>query len=237
MSGSVFAQEMGFGCFGLVGGFVGYGVQQYTPGGINAYINDVNEFNKGVINVPLSDFKQMQGFRVGANVFRNNYSGFIITAKGFYQLMSEKQEVRFNDAVLPTIHSFEMRVKEFAIGLDLGMEISKKFHWKVLDLTLMYNIYQFKTQSNSVKGIVEAATYQNPEVNIEYTLGTGFVYYVVEKYISVEGSFGITSLTANTLRESSGNYLKLLSSSKVVGSAIQSGGLSALIQLNISLPM
>ncbi len=235
---SVHAQEMGFGCLGLVGGFVGYGIQQYQPGGINAYILDLNEVYKGSMVTELSKFHQMQGYRLGLNIYKKDFSGFIVSFKTSYQALSEKQEVTIQQgSSVPTINTYETRLKSYSVGTDVGMQITKSFQWKVVDAWVSYNTIQFSTQTNSVYGIIESNTYKTPEKQFGYSLGTGFIYYLIEKYVSLEGSVGITTLHANTLQDESGKSLQLISNNKEVTHAIQSGGLAASFQLNLSFPL
>ncbi len=231
---------MGFGCLGLVGGYIGYGVQQYQPGGINAYIADVNAVCKDSISVPLSKFSQLKGYRFGLNFFRYNYRGLTFSLKGYYQSLNEKQDVKFSPSfsgAVPTIHTYEVTSKNFGIGVDVGIAITPTFHWKILETWFLYNTYQFNTSVNTVYGITSSETYKDPETNIGYTLGTGFVYYLIDKYVSVEGSVGISRLVVSMLRTDAGNYLKLESNKKVVTHIIQSGGLTAVLQVNFSFPL
>ncbi len=232
------AQEMGFGCLGLVGGYIGYGAQQYQPGGINAYIIDVNEFNKDSIPTPLSKFTQLNGYRFGLNFVRFNYSGLVIAVKGYYQSMNEKQDTKFiRPGFITTIHTYEVTSKNIGIGVDVGMAITPIFHWKILDSWILFNNFQFHTSINTVYGITSSETYKDPDTNIGFTLGTGFIYYLIDKYVSVEGSVGITRLTSSMLKSESGKYLKLESNQKVVDHIIQSGGLTAVLQINFSFPL
>lgn len=237
-AGTLHAQELGFGCLGLLGGFAGYGVQQYQPDGLNAYVADLNSVFKDSIATPLSKFKKLQGYRLGLNFFRRNYSGFIFTFKGFYQSLSEKQEVTVHDpASIPTIHSYEVRLKNFGIGVDMGMEVTKRFHWKVIDAWALFNTVQFQTQYNSVYGIIESITYHNPTYELGYTLGTGFIYYLIDKYVSVEGSVGVSNFQTNILKDDAGNSLRYRSTGTEVESAVKRGGLTAVLQLNLSFPL
>jgi hypothetical protein len=239
IAGTLHAQEIGFGCLGLVGGFAGYGVQQYQPDGINTYMADLNILFKDSIATPLSKFQKLQGYRLGLNFFRENYTGFIFTFKGVYQFMSEKQEVTVHDpAKTPTIHTYEVRLKNFGIGVDIGMEVTKRFHWKVVDVWALFNVVQFQTQYNSVYGIIASTTYHNPNYEFGYSLGTGFIYYLIDKYISVEGSVGFSNFHTNTLKDDAGNSLRLRSNNdQEVQNAIKSGGLLAIIQINFSFPL
>ncbi len=233
------AQEMGFGCLGLVGGYIGYCSQQYQPGGINAYILDVNEFNKDSIAVPLSNFNQLKGFRFGLYFFQFTYTGFVVTVKGYYQSLNEKQDVRFfGPGAVTTIHTYEVISKNIGFGMDVGMEITTSFHWKILESWLLFNNFQFNTSVNTVFGITSSETYKDPETNVGYTVGTGFIYYLIDKYVSIESSVGVSKLKTNMLKGNSGKYLQLESGNqKSVDNSIQSGGLTVVLQINFSFPL
>ena len=84
------AQTFGFGCLGFVGGYGGYSYQKYQPGALNDYIDNINYTYEDSLSSRLDKFGKADGYRLGLNFFRAKYKGFIITAKGFYQNLSEE---------------------------------------------------------------------------------------------------------------------------------------------------
>src|ERR1035437_10126384 len=91
---NVQAQNFGFGCLGLVGGYAGYSYQVYKPTGLNDYIGffNLNPVRKDSLKGPMQNFGKSAGYRVGVNFFRADIRGLILTAKGFYQDLSEESD-------------------------------------------------------------------------------------------------------------------------------------------------
>ena len=56
------AQDFGFGCLGLVGGYAGYEIQNYKPTGLNTFMKDSLSNN-------IDELESMKGFRLGINFF------------------------------------------------------------------------------------------------------------------------------------------------------------------------
>ena len=85
-------QAFGFGCLGFVGGYGGYSYQIYKPTGLNNYVKAFNMLHSDSLDSPMGQFGKSNGFRIGLNFFRANIEGFILTAKGFYQVLSEQNK-------------------------------------------------------------------------------------------------------------------------------------------------
>ena len=94
--GCSICQSFGFGCLGFVGGYGGYGYQKYNAPGLNNYVKEFNENYKGSLASPMGNFGTETGYRVGINFFRANIRGFILTTKGFYQSLTEKNSATIN---------------------------------------------------------------------------------------------------------------------------------------------
>ena len=127
------AQTFGFGCLGFVGGYGGYSYQKYHPGTLNDYINNYNISYSDSITTPFAKFGQADGYRLGLNFFRAKYKGFIITAKGFYQDLSEKHEAKEHFSNGDGNTSLELEIRNWALGIDLGTEITGALSWKIVD--------------------------------------------------------------------------------------------------------
>ena len=133
------AQSFGFGCLGFVGGYGGYSYQVYKPTGFNEYIQDFNDNRQDSLSTSMSKFGKAQGFRVGINFFRADIRGFILTAKGFYQLLTEKHDALVNSSFGNTSTISELSIKNWGVGIDLGTALTGGISWKVIDAALLFN--------------------------------------------------------------------------------------------------
>ena len=89
---AVNAQSFGFGCLGFVGGYGGYSYQEYKPNGLNNYVDVFNQVRSDSLISPMEKFGKASGYRVGLNFFRAKMDNFVLTTKGYYQLISENHE-------------------------------------------------------------------------------------------------------------------------------------------------
>jgi len=147
-SNSSFGQAVGFGCLGFVGGYGGYSFQRYNPAGLNEYIRVFNVNRDGSLNSKMSNFGTAKGYRVGINLFRANLEGFILTTKGFYQSLSEKQDASESIIDGDITTSFKVNIKNWAVGVDLGTSLTKALSWKVIDAALLYSSASFTDTRN-----------------------------------------------------------------------------------------
>ncbi|HZW39881.1 MAG TPA: hypothetical protein VFF33_11330 [Ignavibacteriaceae bacterium] len=227
------AQSFGFGCLGFVGGFGGYSYQIYQPDGLNNFVDNFNTSNSDSILSPLDKFGKATGYRVGLNFFRANLSGFILTTKGFYQLLTEKNSADIGTPQKRNSLSSELKLKSWGIGFDLGTSITSNFSWKVIDAAVLFtSIDLTNTQQYPGKTII---TKYKASSNIGYSIGTGFILSVIEDYISLEGLAGYTVFTAKNVKDSNDNKLSI--NNQGVEDFITNGGFNAVIQLNVQFPL
>jgi hypothetical protein len=233
----VHGQSFGFGCLGLVGGFGGYSYQKYQPAGFNDYISEFNSIRSDSIRSPMSRFGAAHGFRVGLNFFRADFQGFILTTKGFYQSLSEKHYAEVQSSAGQSNYNYELRLNNWGLGLDLGTSITQSFSWKVIDAAILFNNIRLVDNKNYPGGYTEVAEYKN-ESTVGYTIGTGFIYSIVEGYISAEGLIGYTQIIIKTMKLDDGTELTINENSSVpMTNFIDNGGFTIVLQMNIGFPL
>jgi hypothetical protein len=231
---SLSAQSFGFGCLGLVGGYVGYSYQVYNPTGLNTYIQAFNLAKKDSAQGPLQNFGKSSGYRVGINFYRADLRGFIFTAKGFYQSLGEESDASFSTSLGTSNTSLDYKLTTWGLGFDLGTTITSFLSWKVLDAALLFNSAQLTNTTNSPGAITNIITYKSDKQAIGYTFGTGFILAVVDQYITLEGLAGFTYLKIDNVKQD--NSVSNDSPS-AISNFIASGGFNAVLQLNIGFPL
>ena len=237
----IFSQDIGFGCLGLIGGFVGYEIQNYKSQTINLYSQFYNEKNKNSIVDPFKKFGEARGFRFGLNLFRKNYSGFIVTIKTSYQEISEKdnQVIFVNGS--EQINMLELDFRNFSLGIDLGTTITPALSWKVIEASLIYYQTEIVETVNpaGMQSSIKYYKHKNPEFG--YNLGTGFILHLIKNYISLEGSASYSIFNIKEVTDDDGKIFfydnpeqNLMQTRE---NLITSGGVNLVIQLNIGFPI
>jgi hypothetical protein len=232
------AQNFGFGCLGFVGGYGGYSYQKFQPGSLNDYIDNFNLIYKDSLRTPLDKFGKADGYRLGLNFFRAKIKGFIITAKGFYQNLTEKHEAtEYLDGGKGNT-TLELVIINWALGIDLGKQITGGLSWKVVDAAVLFNRSKFTSTQNLPNAVTIVDQYNSDRTSIGYTIGTGFILELWEEYISLEGVAAFTQFNINRMRTDdgklfAGNADEISSDKKF----IEKGGFNAVIQLNVGLPL
>ncbi|MDP2301588.1 MAG: hypothetical protein Q8N03_04065 [Ignavibacteria bacterium] len=234
-----YSQEFGFGCLGFVGGFVGFESSAFKPNDFNNYVSDFNETRKDTLSQQLDSFGDAKGFRFGINFFRHNYNGLLITLKSSFSSLNQKNNAAFLSNNLTFTHSYDLQLQNFAIGVDFGTSISSLLDWKVIDAALILNRTKLTRTRNSPNQSSQIDNYSAEKIAIGYTLGSGFILKIVSDYISLEGSIGFTFFEVGRMKNSENNsYLTYRESSDVpMEKFIKAGGLSGIIQLNLSFPL
>jgi hypothetical protein len=232
------SQAFGFGCLGFVSGYGGYSYQIYKPEGLNGYIAVLNETREDSLVSPMSNFGKTSGYRVGINLFRAKVTNFVLTAKGFYQSVTEKHESLeriFNGTRSTT---FKLDLKNWGIGLDLGIAITNSLSWKVIDGALNFNNVTFTNTENSSGAQTIVKKFKTTSTSLGYSFGTGFILEVVDQYFSIEGVAGYTEISIDQLQLDDGTLLTVNENSSVVmDNFISSGGFNAVIQFNVGFPL
>jgi hypothetical protein len=235
---NIHGQSFGFGCLGLVGGYAGYSYQIYKPTGLNTYISTFNLLRKDSLKGPMQNFGKSAGYRVGINFFRANISGFILTAKGFYQDLSETSDADIGGTENVTSTNLNYELKSWGIGVDLGTSITKSLSWKVIDAALLFNNAVFTNTTNLPGAETIVKIYKSDRQVLGYSIGTGFILSIIKEYISLEGLAGYTYIKIDKMKQDDGTYLSTTElSSTPMNNFINAGGFNAVIQLNIGFPL
>jgi len=237
LQGSSICQPFGFGCLGFVGGYGGYDYQKYNATGLNNYVKAFNTDNKTTLNSPMGNFSTETGYRVGINFFRANIQGFILTTKGFYQFLTEKKSATLTAFNGNSNAIFELDLRNYAIGFDLGTSITDALSWKVIDAAVLYNTTSFTDTRNSPGPTTTVLQYNNDKNVLGYTVGTGFILEIIDQYISLEGVAGYTAFSIDRMKSSNGPMPLTENSRQPMSNFIESGGFNAVVQLNIGFPL
>ncbi|MHB8579955.1 MAG: hypothetical protein ACYDA4_08840 [Ignavibacteriaceae bacterium] len=232
------AQTFGFGCLGFVGGFGGYSYQQYNPQGLNDYIQSFNANHSDSLSSPLGKFGKAQGYRIGINFFRAEITGFILTTKGFYQNLIEKNQTSINYPGGSASIINQLELTNWGLGIDLGTSITGALSWKVIDAALLYTTASYTNTTNSPGPSSVINKYNSENPSIGYSVGTGFILDIIDQYISLEGTAGFTSFSVGKMISADGTELKVNENSNVsMKNFISNGGFNAEVQLNVGFPL
>jgi hypothetical protein len=234
---SINAQTFGFGCLGFVGGFGGYSYQRYHAEGLNNYITEFNKTHSDSLEAPMSNFGTAAGYRVGINFFRANFTGFILTSKGFYQSLVESKDAQIMSAFGASNSSYKVRLNTWGVGFDVGTTISGAVSWKVIDAALLFNKATFTNTKNMPGSYTDIKEFQSNS-KLGYSVGTGFILQLIDEYISIEGLAAYTVLSIDELQLSDGTKLTVdENSTKPMNNFIDAGGFNAVVQLNVGFPL
>lgn len=242
LNSSVRSQTFGFGCLGFFGGYGGVVYQSYKAEGLNQFVRDFNEMNSATLNDPLQEYYGAVGYRVGINFFRAHWgSGFILTAKGYYQSLSRTRET---SETLPggnTNYSYELDLKNWAVGIDFGYAITTFLSWKIIDGAVHFNNVSLTSTLNSADG-TKVSKYKSDPGVFGYSVGTGIIISIIKDYISLEGLAAYTYLQIEDLKTDDGQFFlnpppEAAIVSSDYGNFIESGGFTAVVQLNIGFPL
>jgi len=232
----VTSQTCGFGCLGLSGIYGGYSVQQYEADGLNNYL-DVLSYST---SDPQFDFKEGRGFKVGINLVRADYSNFFFTFKGYYQFLSESQNVevdlKSSQGVYNTNYDAKLEMNNWGIGLDFGIPLIGFIDWKVVEGELKFFSPKLTLNvSNPLWNSVDVHnTYTPDKVKMGFSVGSGLIFNIIEDYVSLEatGMFIFVEIDYLT-SDLDGSKIPTENSD---AKFISKGGLQAFLQLNIGIP-
>ncbi len=235
---TISAQSFGFGCLGLIGGYAGYSYQVYKPTGLNNYIQNFNEARGDSLSTPMSKFGYSQGYRLGMNFFRADFQGLIVTAKGFYQLLTEKHSALVSSNFGNTSTTYKLNIKSWGVGIDLGTTLSDAVSWKVIDAALLFNSAKLNSTTNSPGPSTKVLDYNNSSSQMGYSIGTGLIISVIDQYVTLEGLIGYSDFSFDEMQTS--ENVKLTYNEKTnstMKNFIEVGGFNAVIQLNLGFPL
>lgn len=242
LNSSVRSQTFGFGCLGFFGGYGGVAYQSYKAEGLNQFVKHFNQMNSPTLNDQLQEYYGAVGYRVGINFFRASWgSGFILTAKGYYQSLTRTREAIATTSNDVTNYTFEMDLKNWAVGIDFGYAITTFLSWKIIDGSVHFNNVSLTNTVDSPDGTI-VNKYKSDSGVFGYSVGTGIIISIVKDYISLEGLAAYTYLQIEDLKTDDGQFfLKPPPDAAIAsvdfGNFIDSGGFTAVVQLNIGFPL
>lgn len=231
-----YSQSFGFGCLGFVGGFGGYSHQQYKTDGLNNYVDNFNLQYVEYIDTKMQHFGKSSGYRVGVNVFRAKFTGFLITAKGFYQQLHEEHNSIVYQTAFGIAHEYDLKIRSYGIGIDLGIPVTSFLSWKIVDGSLLINGAKFTETINSSAGTA-VNKFENEKTELGYSIGSGFIFEIIKNYISLEGSASYTQLTINKMINEDGSGILTFNTIGSEDKFINGGGFNAVVQLNLGFPL
>lgn len=235
---TVNAQSFGFGCLGFVSGFGGYSYQEYKPDGLNNYIDVFNQIRGDSLISPLEKFGKATGYRVGLNFFRAKMNNFILTTKGFYQLVSEDHEALEKYGIGTRSTSLRLEMMNWGVGVDLGISITKAISWKVVDGAVNFNNITLTNTENMTGAQTIIKKYKTKSTNLGYSVGTGFIIDLIEDYISIEGLAAYTQISVDDLQMDDGTLLaEDETTAQPMTNFVSVGGFNAVVQLNVGFPL
>ncbi len=222
------AQTFGFGCLGLSGFYAGYTQQDYKAAGMNEAINTLitSSFNDAI------EFKRGTGYRIGANIFRAKFDFLFITAKGYYQFLKEIHERE--DAILNGVNQkFQLSMNHWGVGLDFGIPIFSIIDLKIVEGNVtFYNSELIESYHDQNGVLIIENKYSLDKAKVGYFVGSGLILHLVPDYISVEATAGYSFINIDRFSNSD-NYSIPSTDNK----AIDKGGFSATVQLNVGFPL
>jgi len=226
------AQTFGFGCLGFVGGYAGYSYQDYNAAGLNEYINYWNSLE--FVHSPLDEFSSASGYRVGLNLFRATFeNGIIVTAKGFYQYLSKENKATAGVGASDDNYSMDLTFNNWSLGFDVGWQFTKVVSWKIIDGSLNFNNVTL-TETTDLPGETYVNKYKSDSGVIGYSIGTGIIVAIIKDYVSIEGLAGYSQIVIDNVYDDNGEPFL---NSSYEEKFIDSGGFSAVIQLNVGFPL
>lgn len=234
-----FSQSFGFGCFGFVGGYAGYGYQKYEAGSLNEILNNYNSSISGSGSQAISEFGNAYGYRVGINFFRAKFSKVFVSLKGYYEDLSESNDFQHNYQLENIKSSLDFDLKSWNVGLDFGIPISKCLNWKIIEGTIHFNSAKI-TFKPDLSDNSKDKKYNNDSPEIGYSVSTGFIFSLIENFVSLEGSAGYKFFKIKKMTDGEGNNFSLRPFETYTSENIDfinGGGFSASVQLNIGFPL
>src|SRR5690606_18108777 len=142
-----------------------------------------------------------QGVRVGLNFFRGKVENFILTAKGYYQSVTEKHEALEKLPVGTRSTTYKLELRNWAVGIDLGISVTKAISWKVVDGALHFNTIILTNTENSTGAPTTVNKFRTETTQLGFSIGTGFIFEIIDEYFSIEGVAGYTSLSVDNLQK------------------------------------
>lgn len=224
------AQTFGFGCLGLSGFYAGYSQQEYNASGVNSFVYSQSSLIDPANHI---EFKKLTGLRIGANIFRAKFKGLFLTAKGYYQFLKQAQNLSAQVQNGTVKQNYELDMNNWGVGLDFGVSLFALLDWKIIEGNVLFYNSEY-SQEKFVNDVSQGIVKFKPDRNkIGYFVGSGLILHIIPDYVSIEGTAGFTVIQIDKM--SGGSNIVIPTSSNQT--AIEKGGFSATLQLNIGFPL
>lgn len=235
---NIYSQEFGFGCLGLTGAYAGYETQIINASGLNNYIRVFNSIRRDSLEKELPSFDELQGFRFGILAYRLQYTGLRINFKTFYErLTGKKQTLVILSQGDRQNNTLDLEINKFGFGVDLVTPITRLLSWKIVDLNISLTQASFTKTINTATITFFSTKYTATESSLGYSVGTGFIWHIIEDYISLESTAAYSFLSVGRMKDSNNNFLPVSElDARNMDSFIESGGLNIIIQINLGFP-
>ncbi|MCX7876388.1 MAG: hypothetical protein N2321_09525 [Melioribacteraceae bacterium] len=224
------AQTFGFGCLGLSGIYAGVSEYKYDVQAINNFLLK----EKLSVNEELK-FERGTGYRIGANLFRAKWEGFFISAKGYYQFIKEekisKQSFTKLNELIQSNKNFQLKLNNWALGIDFGTPIFKVLDWKILEGHISYFTPEFNIEYYENNNFIEGNKFEPEKMNISYFVGSGLILHLVQGYFSIEGTAGYNFLKVEHFKNQNNIII-----GDINNYAVKNAGWSYTLQINVGFP-
>jgi hypothetical protein len=128
----------------------------------------------------------------------------------------------------------KLELRNWAVGVDLGISVTKTISWKVVDGALHFNTIILTNTENTTGAQTTVNKFRTESTQLGYSIGTGFIFEIIDEYLSIEGVAGYTSLSIENLQKDNNNFL---TEDVTTNNFIDGGGFNAVVQLNIGFPL
>ena len=218
------AQSCGFGCLGLSGVYGGYTFQEFKAEGINNWI----ALNS--IDAPTVQIKKGEGFRFGTNLFRAQFQGCFLTAKGFFQFIKEEYKTK----LVPTFEeNYKLKHNYWGVGVDFGIPLFSIVDWKIVEGGVTFLNVELKSELVDDQGQITESKIENTKLDIGYYVGSGIIIHIIRDYISLEGTASYNIYKVDEFVDDNGNTVAVQEGK----SFIENKGVTATVQLNLGFPL
>jgi hypothetical protein len=230
------AQSFGFGCLGLAGFYAGVSEYKYDTPGINDY---ANSFSALLAQNSTGEWKDIKfnrgtGYRIGTNFFRARWDHLFLSAKGYYQFVKEEQS-----NIVPTVSGqtemkYQLTMNHWGVGVDFGVPLFSILDWKIIEADASFFTSDFTYTMYQDNKFVMDNRFTPDKIRIGYFIGTGLILNLIPDYLSVEGTAGFNFLQIDKYSGNGDAQIPVLPSSK---NAVENGGWSGTIQINVGFPL
>jgi hypothetical protein len=134
-------------------------------------------------------------------------------------------------------YSLDIDMRNWAVGIDVGWEFTNLVSWKIIEGAIHFNNVKL-TETTDTPTEALISKFENDGSNIGYSIGTGIIVAIIKDYISIEGLAGYTQMTIDDLYNDQGTaFLNPLQNSTIDQKFIESGGFTAVVQVNVGFPI